>query len=98
MRIEYVYAASPAIEQKLIEKHGVELPEAAEALSNDPYVRVLGRDQYGQMRYGALGQTDSGRQLAVVFVRELPNAAKVITARSMSAKESRAYRRQRRRK
>ena len=96
MRIDYIYAASQAIEEKLVERHHVDLPEIADALSNDPFVRAVGRDQYGEMRYAALGQTQEGRYLSVVFIWEQPDTARIITARTMTEKERRALRRQRR--
>ncbi len=93
MRVEYVYPASQAIEDKLIEKHQVDMGEVAELFSNEPSVRRLGRDQYDEMRYGASGQTKSGRYLSVVFIWEQPETGRIITAREMTDKEKRAFRR-----
>ena len=95
MRIDVVYAASPEIEPKLATKHHVDMQEVAEVLTRRPIVRAVGRDQYGEMRYSGLGQTDDGRYLSVVFVHQLPNRAKVITARPMSDNERHYYRQRR---
>lgn len=99
MRIDYAYAASSAIENKIASKHKIDIEEVNEVFRNQPLVRTLGRDQYGEMRYGALGQTDEGRYLSIVFVYQFPNLAlaKVITVREMSSNEKRTYRRQKRR-
>ena len=97
MRIDIVYAASPAIEQKLAIKHHVDMQEVAEVFTNQPIVRAVGKDQYGEMRYSGLGQTDDGRYLSIIFVHQPPNRAKVITARQMSTNERHSYRQRRQR-
>lgn len=96
MRIDYAYAASSAIEDKITSKHKIDIEEVNQVFRNQPFARGLGRDQYGEIRYGALGQTNEGRYLSIVFVYQPPNLAKVITAREMSSNEKRFYRRQRR--
>ena len=41
--------------------------------------------------YNALGQTDSGRYLAVFFIYKRSRQALIVTAREMNAKEQRYY-------
>lgn len=86
------YAASPAIQQKLEEKHQVSIEELEEVFAGDPLLLRKEMDQHGERRYLALGTTDSGRHLTVVFTIAKPGRAKVITARRMSGVEQRFYR------
>ena len=75
-----------------IARHGVEPWEVEEALLG-PY--VVGTDAYsvrGETRWGALGATDAGRILAVVFTRR-HGKVRPITARDAEDKEKRRYRR-----
>lgn len=75
-----------------IARHGVKPDEAEEVLWNGPLIR--------QGRSGtrvALGQTEAGRLLAVVFAVRSGHAVYVVTARDMDHKERRLYRRERRR-
>jgi uncharacterized protein len=72
-------------------KHGVSPAEAEQALLNRPV--VVSEDESHsrrEARYRALGRTDRGRSLFVVFtVRE--SRVRVISARSMSRGEQRRY-------
>lgn len=72
-------------------KHGVSPAEAEQALLNRPV--VVSEDESHsrhEARYRALGRTDRGRNLFVVFtVRE--SRVRVISARSMSRGEQRRY-------
>ena len=78
MRIGRAYASAAAREHMLA-KHGVIWTEAAEALRNADSVR-RGRTVRGQRRYRAIGRTDAGRPLSVIFTIESPDTARVITA------------------
>lgn len=72
--------------------HGIEPEEAEEALL-DP--RALGVGAYtarGERRQGALGSTESGRVLVVIFT-ERRGRPRVITARDASVTEKRRYHR-----
>jgi len=73
-------------------KHGVSIVECEQVFFNSPL--VSGRDQkhsIGEDRHYALGKTDGGRLLFVVFtVRE--NNIRVICARDMTKKEQEVYR------
>jgi len=75
-----------------VRDHGVEPDEAEEALL-DP--RALGLGAYnarGERRQGALGSTESGRVLAIVFT-ERHGRPRVVTARDARQNERRRYQR-----
>jgi uncharacterized DUF497 family protein len=71
-----------------IVRHGVDADEAEEVFLEQPLIR---RAREG--RYLALGRTDAGRLLAVIFERRGPRV-RVVTARDMSAAERDYHRRQ----
>jgi hypothetical protein len=76
---------------KLKVKHGVTPSECEQAFFNLPL--IMGDDlrhSENENRFYALGQTDTGRLLFLVFtIRE--KRIRVISARDMSRKERRAY-------
>jgi uncharacterized DUF497 family protein len=74
-----------------IARHGVEASEVEEVFRHDPYVRRGRHD-----RYLAYGATSNGRHLFVVLVRRGKGVVRVITARDMTTRERKAYRRWRR--
>ena len=72
-----------------IARHGVEPQEVEEAcFESSPYIL---KGKYN--RYLALGQTQSGRYLTIVFIYLGQNKAKIITARAMSEAEKNLYKR-----
>ena len=73
-----------------IARHGVWLGEVEEALVGDPLV-LRGADD----RYLAYGHTESDRWLFVVYVRRPGGRVRVLTARDMTEREKRLYRRKR---
>ncbi len=79
-------------EGKNWEKHRVADGEAEEIFFNDPM--VAGTDvahSKRERRYFALGRTDTGRLLFVVFtIRK--NLVRVVSARDMTRRELRRYR------
>ncbi|HWX41889.1 MAG TPA: DUF4258 domain-containing protein [Blastocatellia bacterium] len=79
---------------RVIHSHGVEEGEVEDVLTNP------GEDRPG--REGsrvAIGQTEAGRYLRVVYVRDPePDSLFVITAYDLSRKAAFAYRRRRRKK
>ena len=87
MDIDDVYPAAPWIEDKLLDKHGVTMEEVVEAIATARQFRQAGRDQYGEMRQGIVGQTQTGRWLTVFFVLREGNTAAVITAREATKSE-----------
>ena len=73
------------------EKHGVSAPECEQIFFNNPL--ITGHDKrhsQKEIRLFALGQTDTGRLLFVVFTirNEL---IRVISARNMNRKERKVY-------
>jgi uncharacterized DUF497 family protein len=75
----------------IMERHGIEPEEVEEVFINRPLLRKTYED-----RRIALGQTDSGRYLFVVFILKPEGILRVITCRDMDEKERRYYRRERR--
>ena len=68
--------------------------EIDEVFESDPHVElIVASDQYGESRYAALGQTEAGRYLYIVFVPVEGTRAKVITARDMDDSQRRKYKR-----
>jgi uncharacterized protein len=72
-------------------KHKVSQVEAEQVFFNRPFVAAESQKRSDQEpRYYALGQTDVGRQLFLVFtIRE--HLVRVISARPMSRRERRVY-------
>ncbi len=77
---------------KIISKHNVYPEEVEEVLSNNPLIRKLEKGKVkGESLYISFGQTDTGRYLAVLFVRKKYKRALIISARDMSTKERKRY-------
>ena len=78
--------------EKIRVKHGVSPIECEELFFNSPlFIGSDERHSAGEERFYALGQTDSGRLLFVVFtIRE--RLVRAISARDMNRKEKRIYR------
>ena len=72
-----------------IAKHGV-IPQEVEEIcfKINPFVLKTRRN-----RYYALGQTESGRYLTIIFEYTGQSKAKIITARAMSESERSLYQR-----
>lgn len=77
---------------KLENKHAVSVSEVESVFAQFP---LFNRIQRGRVRgedlYRALGQTDSGRYLAVFFIYKMTHEALVISARDMTEKERKQY-------
>jgi uncharacterized DUF497 family protein len=73
------------------EKHGVSAPECEQIFFNRPFITGPDKKHSQQEdRLYALGQTDAGRLLFVVFsIRE--NLVRVISARDMNQRERKVY-------
>lgn len=86
-----------AIVEKLASKHGVAPDEVAEVFANQedlPKFRfVENGTREGENVYMALGQTEAGRHLAVLFIHKKTHQALVVSARDMAAKERKLYER-----
>jgi len=70
-----------------IARHNVEIDEAEAVFDNRP---MIARVQEG--KYLAIGQTNEGRYLVVVFVRK-PGRTRVITAGNLSESEKKRLKR-----
>ena len=82
----------PHIIDKLATKHRVTPEEVDEVLFRRPLFRKVQKGHNpGEDVYSALGQTESGRYLIVIFVYKRTREALVISARDMDRKERRQY-------
>ncbi|OGR05281.1 MAG: hypothetical protein A2511_17155 [Deltaproteobacteria bacterium RIFOXYD12_FULL_50_9] len=78
--------------EKLAWKHNVIQDEVEEVLCNKPQFRFIEKGyRTGEDVYAALGQTDSGRYLIVIFINKPNHMALIVSARDMDAKERRHY-------
>jgi uncharacterized DUF497 family protein len=63
-----------------------------QALDNKPKIRFLEKgEREGENVYMALGQTDAGRYLAILFIYKMTHEALILSARDMAPKERRQY-------
>lgn len=80
------------IVDKLMAKHNVEVYEVEEVFSNRPRFRFVEKGKRpGEDVYLALGRTDAGRYLAVLFIYRAAGDALILSARDMAKKERRQY-------
>lgn len=80
------------IVDKLSFKHGVSQGEVEEVLANRPKIRFVEKgDRKGENVYTALGRTDAGRYLAVLFIYKRTKSALILSARDMARKEKKLY-------
>ncbi|MBU0568280.1 BrnT family toxin [bacterium] len=91
MKIEGVVWIREVVD-KLDFKHQVETDEVEEVLRNKPKFRFMEKgEQKGENVYLALGQTDAGRYLSVLFIYKKTKDALILSARDMARKERRQY-------
>ena len=91
MRIESIIWLRNIVD-KLAVKHHVEIDEVEEVLSSQPKFRfVENGERAGENVYMALGQTEAGRYLAVLFIHKKTKEALILSAREMAHKERRQY-------
>jgi hypothetical protein len=91
MRIDGIVWLREVVD-KLIVKHRVETYEVEQVLNGKPRVRFVEQgDREGEDVYLALGQTDAGRRLSILFIRKQTNEAMILSARDMAEKERRQY-------
>jgi len=63
-----------------------------EVLDANPKIRLVEKgERKGENVYLALGRTEVGRYLAVLFIYKRTREALILSARSMTAKERRQY-------
>jgi len=80
------------IVDKLAAKHRVEPHEVEEVLANTSQFRFVEKgERDGEDVYIALGQSDAGRYLTVLFVYKKTREALILSARDMAAKERKQY-------
>ena len=80
------------IVDKLIIKHQVEVYEVEELFENKPKIRFMERGQRDNEHvYLALGQSDAGRYLSVIFIYKQTNEALILSARDMATRERKQY-------
>jgi hypothetical protein len=91
MRIDSVIWLRNIVD-KLAVKHHVEPYEVEEALNNKPKIRFVEKGERKDVDvYMALGQTDAGRYLAILFIYKRTKQALILSARNMAPKEKRQY-------
>ena len=77
---------------KLAVKHRVSTDEVEQVLSNRPKIRFVEKGaRKGEDLYLALGRTDAGRYLSVLFLYKKPKEALILSARDMASKERKQY-------
>ena len=80
------------IADKLEFKHNVTIEEVEETLNNKPKFRFVEKGQRkGEDVYMALGRTDSGRHLSVLFIYKRTKESLILSARDMADKERKQY-------
>lgn len=78
--------------EKLELKHHVSRAEAEEIFRNEPCLTFVAKGIVkGQNLYRALGRTEAGRYLTVLFIQKSVGLALVISARDMSRRERKRY-------
>ena len=91
MRIEGIVWLDQIVD-KLASKHSVEIYEVEEIISGNPKFRFIEKgDREKENVYLALGQTDAGRYLIVIFIYKQTKEALILSARDMADKERRIY-------
>jgi len=82
----------PAIEDKLLQKHNVQVEEVEDVLFDALHIRFVEKGhKIGEDLYAAYGQTMPGRWLIIFFVLKNQSEAMIISARDMDRKERRYY-------
>ena len=80
------------IVKKLARKHNVKQHKVIEVLKNRPQFRFVEKGhRKGEDVYAALGQTNSGRYMAVFFVYKASNQALIVSTRDMTKSERKKY-------
>lgn len=91
MRIEEIIWLDNIVD-KLIYKHSVETFEVEEVLTGKPRFRFVEKgERKDEDVYMALGQTEAGRYLAILFIYKQKNEGLILSARDMADKERKMY-------
>lgn len=84
----------PDVVEKLAAKHQLTQDEVEEVFFNRPHFRFVESGSWsGEDVYAALGRTDAGRYLTVIFINKPARVALIVSARDMDRKERRSYER-----
>lgn len=78
-------------EEKNWDLHQVKKTEAEQVFFNQPLIVFDTYAQNDEKRYLALGVTNAGRALTIIFTVRKKKLIRVISARDMSRKERKAY-------
>ena len=81
--------------EKIYTKHGVETDEVENVFYGQPRIEIAGKGKVqGENLYKALGKTEDGRYLTVIFIyKPTKRKALVISARDMDRAERKRYER-----
>ena len=80
------------IVEKINKKHHVRIEEVIEVLKSHPKFRYVEKGhRKGENVYSAMGQTNTGRYLMVIFIFKQNCHALILTARDMTNSERRGY-------
>jgi uncharacterized DUF497 family protein len=91
MKIEGIIWLNQIVD-KLAFKHQVETFEVEESLDGKPKFRFVEKgDRKNEDVYMALGQTEAGRYLTILFIYKQTKEALILSARKMANKERKMY-------
>lgn len=91
MKIENIVWLNEIVD-KLAVKHLVDTEEVEEVMNSKPQIRFVEKGKrVGENVYMALGRTDAGRYLTVLFIHKQNREALILSARNMADKERRLY-------
>jgi uncharacterized DUF497 family protein len=91
MRIEGIIWLRNVVDKLAVKHHG-DPYEVEQTLSNRPKIRFVEKgERPGEDVYMALGRTDTGRYLAILFIYKRTSEALILSARNMALKERRQY-------
>jgi len=80
------------IADKLEFKHNVTMEEVEETLNNKPKFRFVEKgERKGEDVYMALGRTDAGRYLSILFIYKKTKKILILSTRDMAEKERKQY-------
>lgn len=81
-----------SVVDKLAFKHHVDIQEVEEIFAGAPRFRYVEKgERESEDVYIALGKTDSGRYLTVLFIHKKTKDALILSARDMAEKERKMY-------
>ena len=91
MRVEGVIWLDQIVD-KLIQKHSVETYEVEDVLFGKSRLRFVEKgERKDEDVYMALGQTEAGRYLTILFIYKQTREVLVLSARDMATKERKMY-------